>query len=603
MASFQQSFLKRLAQSNSNDIPSLIQTIKSNDWDPNEVDAYGDNALIIACYDERLKDVALELIHSEKIDLGHVNNSGDTALTIACFKVLEDVAIALIETKQSKPDQVNNEGDTALLYACRNKLKDVALELIKTGESRPGQVNNEGDTALMVACEYDLEKVALELIKTGESKPGQIYNNGETALIISCRNALENVALELIKTGESRPEQVTNDKDTALIMACHNELKEVALELIKTGKSKPGQMNNYEETALLVACKNNELEDVAVALLATGETNLYKADREGMSALQYAIQNKFTKLLDALPKDLIDINQTGFNMILQEDVNIQEYLKENPHNVVFLIEGKHYLTSKDVIKQQINVTNVKYGCRRAGNGSRFVMDENIISETPYLTLSTVVPLQILITLEDARKITHPLSANMFILKNTGLKLPAIISEEFIRGGNGVSADHCQPGKETDVYGLFVAAPVCGDNAKVAEKEESNIAAPVPGNEIIIKYKEKEYRLPVGLVNNVEELNNMFLDKLVSQGVVTDKNYKVRLLSGSGFVDDAKLMKIKEDPSNSVIQALINKQNGGNRTKKVKRVNRAKQSKRVKRAKQTKRVKKGKSRKQRKTKRR
>ena len=601
--SFQQTFLERLAQSNSEDIPSLIQTIKSNEWNPEEVDAYGDNALIVTCYDKQLEEVALELIRSGKIDLGIVNGTNDTALSIACYNGLNKAALELINTGKSNSDQVNNDGDTALLYACRNKLKDVALELIKTGESRPGQVNNEGVTALMVACDYELQEVALELIKTGESKPGQIYSDGGTALIISCRNALENVALELIKTGKSKPGQVNNDKDTALIMACHNELKEVALELIKTGKSKPGQMNDYGETALLVACKNKDLEDVAVALLATGETNLYKPDREGMSALQYAIQNKFTKLLDALPKDVIDINQTGFNMILQEDVNIQEYLKENPHNVVFLIEGKHYLTSKDVIKKQINATNVKYGCRKAGNGSRFVLDENIISETPYLTLSTVVPLQILITLEDARKLTHPLSANMFILKNTGLKLPAIISDEFIRGGSGVSADHCQPGKETDVYGLFVAAPVCGDNAKVAEKEESNIAAPVPGNEIIIKYKEKEYRFPVGLVNNVEELNNLFLDNLVSQGVVTDKNYKVRLLSGSGFVDDAKLMKIKEDPSNSVIQALINKQNGGNRTKKVKRYNRAKQTKRAKRAKQTQRGKQVKPGKQRKTKRR
>jgi len=598
--SFKQSFLERLSQATPEDIPSLIQTIQSNNWNPAEVDAYGDNALIITCYDPELEEVSLELIRSGKLDLGLVNNTNDTALSIACYNGLNKVALELINTGESNSDQVNNDGDTALLFACRNKLTDVALALIATGKSRPGQINNDGVTALMVACDNDLESVALELIKTGESKPGQIYNNGETALIITCRNALDKVALTLIATGKSKPGQVNNDKDTALIVACRNGLEEVALELIKTGKSKPGQMNDDGETALLVACQY-ELQEVAVVLLATGETNLYQVDKNGFFALQYAIQNHLSKVLDALPKDVIDINQTGFNMILQEDANIQEYLKENPLHVVFLIEGKYYLTSKDVIKKQINTTNVKYGCRKAGNGSRFVLDDNIISEIQYLTLSAVVPLQILITLEDAEKITSPLSANMFVLRNTGVKLPAIISEEFIRGGSGVSADHCQPGKATDVYGVFIASPVCGANAKVEEKEEMKELA--PGNEFIIKYKEKEYKFPVDQVFNVEGLNNMFLDTLVSQGVITDKNYTVRLIASGKKVDDVLLNTIRSNPSNSVIQALINKQNGGNRTKKVKRVNRVNRASNTKRVKRTKRGNRATLAKKRKTKRR
>jgi len=621
----EESFLDKLTQLNP-DIESLIKEINSGNVDLKHSDVYGDNALIMACQDEQLKEVARALItigntDIAKLDLGYVNKNGDTALMMACYNGLIEVATALIATGKSKPDTVNYDGETALTYVCRNGMREVALALIDTGISAPGQVANDGLTALILACHTKLVDVALELIKTNQSKPGHIDGDGDTALMVACRNELLDVAQQLIDTRKSKPGQVNREGDTALIIACRNGLSGVAQQLIETDKSKlghvnnngntaliiacqvglsdvalklidkgkdnpeqnpnPGQVNNNKDTALIIACQNG-LSDVALKLIDKCGVNLYQVDKDGFSVLDYATQNDLSEVINAFPKDEININQTGFSAETVVNTVIQDYLKETPGNIVFLFNGQYYHTSKKSLKKQLIITNVKYGCKKAGDSLQFVLDENVMYDTPYLSLSSVFPVQILIKLEDADKIIDPLSGNMFVLRNTGLKLPAIVSEDFLRGSGGASSDHCQPGKATDVYAVFVASPVCGAIANVDEKDDALIA--VQKNNFIIRYKEKNYTIPVGQVNSVEELNNLFLDQLVSQEVVPDKNYKVRLLFGSGIVCDEKLKKIKEDPSNSVIQAVVNKQNGGKRTKKVKRVNRVRKTKRAKRTK-------------------
>ena len=60
---------------------------------------------------------------------------GYTALIWACQNKMIEVALELIKTGHAKPEQVDNNGCTALIWACRKLMTEVALELIKTGQS------------------------------------------------------------------------------------------------------------------------------------------------------------------------------------------------------------------------------------------------------------------------------------------------------------------------------------------------------------------------------------------------------------------------------------------------------------------------------------
>jgi uncharacterized protein YjbI with pentapeptide repeats len=453
------------------DIQSLIETIRSDKWDPKEEDDVGNNGLMVACGNPILKDVALELIKSKKIDLDAVNQNRGTALMIACSKEQSEVALALIAAGESNLGLVNNIGFTALMFACGKKLTDVALALIATGQSNPGAVSNNGFTALIYACAK-------------------------------------------------------------------------------------------EET------------DVALALIATGESNMFAVDKNGGSAFQYATENNMAKVLDAFPKNIIDIRQTGFDTISQEDIVISDYLKENPYNVVLMINNSYYFTSKEAIKKQISSNvNIKYGCRQAGEQSRHILDTNIIYDTPYFSLSSLFGLQILIKLEDAKKMMDILSGNMFILRKN-ITLPAIISQQFINGGEGVSADHCQSGKATDTYNVFLASPDCGTSEKVIEPvkevseavEESKDELTGMSNKIIISYKEGKYPISINDGMTVEELNNLLLDDLKSKGIIeSDKIFKVRFIFKGKILKDDLPAEIKENPSAFTIQAMVNPVSGGRKT--------------------------------------
>ena len=60
---------------------------------------------------------------------------GYTALIWACQNKMIEVALELIKTGHAKPEQVDKDGHTALILTCSHGMTKVALELIKTGQS------------------------------------------------------------------------------------------------------------------------------------------------------------------------------------------------------------------------------------------------------------------------------------------------------------------------------------------------------------------------------------------------------------------------------------------------------------------------------------
>jgi len=347
------------------------------------------------------------------------------------------------------------------------------------------------------------------------------------------------------------------------------------IELIRSNDWDPEEVYKNGYTALMIACFEG-MDDVALELIASGKSNMYLMNNEGDNAFKYATEKNLLKVLDAFPKNIIDIRQTGFNAITQENVVIGDYLKQNPYNVVLMINNNYYLTSKDVIKKQINnAINIKYGCRKAGSQSIYVLDENIIYNIKYFSLSSLFGLQILIKLEDAKIMMDIVSGNMFILKKS-ITLTSIVSQTFLDGMEGMSADHCQAGKATDVYIVFFASVNCevvqGSEA-VQGSEESKDELTIT-NKLTILYKEVKYLMSIYDGITVEILKELFLDNLKVNGIVEyDKKFNVRFIVRGKILNEELFTEIKKNPSEITIQSMVTRIDGGKKTKRpIKRTN-------------------------------
>jgi ankyrin repeat protein len=551
--------------------------IKTGESKPETQNKSRNTALIYASYN-KMEQIVSELISTGQSNPGAVNDEGDTALITACVEIHNIISLEIIKTGQSNPGAVNSDGETALHYACNNKMSDVALELIKTGESNPGAVNSEGDTALLYACSKGLSDVSLELIKTGQTNPGEVDKKRFTALMYACYKKMTEVALELIKTTQSNTEFQGASGLTSLIVACVNEMPDVALEIIKTGKSNPGVENDNGATALMIACFKN-MPNVAIEILKTGESNPQAVSIRGETALETAMSNNMGEVVTLIKNELykyaININEDGYNFVTMDTLKIQDYLKDNIGNLCFRIDNHNYFTNKKILIKQLNdAANIKYACIEAGYNNpaeaeyRFTSDNNIIYDQEYLSLSSVFGLQIVVEKEEIEKLTeNPYSSQLYNVIHTGVKLGTIISYAYINNAYGASADHCQPGKETDVYTLVPGTAICtGDNS--ANEKENEVQSSNESIIIKIQYKTEILEFKIDDINNITigEIKKMLLDKLkINQNVKFI--YKGKVYA----TDEMKLIEIEGNPNGMTLQSSVSPIVGGRKTKKIQKI--------------------------------
>ena len=546
---------------------ALIQTGQSK---PEQVNIMGNTALIHACIN-RMTNVALALIQTGQSKPEHVNNNGMTALIWACNANMPEVAMALIQTGQSKPEQVNKDGITALILACQNNMPEVAMALIQTGQSKPEQVNKIENTALILACYNKLSEVAIALIQTGQSKPEQVNAFKDTALIWACNNKMSEVAMSLIQTGQSKPEHVNKDGNTALILACKNKMSEVAMALIQTGQSNPGHGNRASHTALMIACQN-EMSDVALALIQTGQSN---HEHLNYKALQIAENNNMNEVVAEIlklknpvidNKFYIDTTKEGFDSIHQETIIIQEYLKY-ANNLCFKVGPQCFLINRDDLKRQLDDKQFhKFECKQAGNSSQYILDNNIKRDIRYFISTVLFGMRFLVKMDDLKNImdnSSKLYTNLYSVMPTGQILPAIISQEFIDGGGGMSADHCQTRKEIEVYKIVVAYPLPCPLSEQA-REQVSVSAIEQEESINILYKNNTYKLPINMNTLIGELKTQLLNTLLEKGVISSINQNVKFLfGGKVYMDNAiPISQITNPPFGKTLNAMINPIQGG-----------------------------------------
>ena len=602
------------------------------------------NTPLIKAIELKLTNFAFALINLNNKDISNANKDGNTALIYSINNNLPYISLAIIATGKSNSEQVNKDGNTALIIACQKQLKDVALEIIKTGNSKPDQVNNAFETALIVACTSDdFEDVAIAIIKTGNSNSEYVDNNGETALIYLCSNEVTDVTLELIKTGKSNPEHINKDEETALLIACGNKLEDVAIALISTGKSLPGhsdknnttpliyacshklsdvafklleteeskpeQVDNDKDTALINACSRG-MQDVAVALIQTEKSNSEQINNSGRTAYDIALNKDLTGVINALTieknnlleQDTIDVNSNGFNTSEYEHKKIIDFLNEKNSNLCFIVNDQYFLTNKyELIRQSTQNSNIKYACVQAGDtmydddgnlvGINYSADANIIYDTEYFSLSSLFGLQIIVKKSEINEITSNMySSRFYSVVSSGKKLVAIISNAYIEGEVGVGADHCQTGKETEIYHIMPAKVSCVKQSNT-ESEPSNKESQ-PSNEIKIQYKGKTFKIPIKENTTIGQLKELLLNKLISESDIDidTNNVNVKFIyKAKMYTDDLQSISSissPDSPYNITLQSMVtpkiqNTPTGGKRTKRNKKYNNKNGNKKIK----------------------
>ena len=214
-------------------------------------------------------------------------------------------------------------------------------------------------------------------------------NNSNDLLIDLIKKKDTEKALELIQSNQFNPEYVDNIGNTALILACNNSLNDVALALIQTRQSKPEQVNSKGETALHFAEKNNMFQVIEM------------------------LKQELQKLIN---QRRIDVTQEGFDAINQRTVIIQDYLSENENNLCFKIHSNCYLINKTDLDRQLNDKMYqRFECRKAGDGSQYILDENIIRDTVYFMASSLFGLRIVVPMKEMKNIIKADTTEIIIM--------------------------------------------------------------------------------------------------------------------------------------------------------------------------------------------
>ena len=151
---------------------------------------------------------------------------------------------------------------------------------------------------------------------------------------------------------------------------------------------------------------------------------------------------------------IISNDDTGHDFISGDDLNIRDYLKDDPQNVVFKQnKGKFYLSNKGVLLRNVahDKSNIVYGCR-AVDTAIIPRTSNIIRENPYANMKTV-GLYGLINLSDLKTIIEDNTIRAVELTPT-INLETTSSlQMLLPDANALSASHCAKGQGATVYSV------------------------------------------------------------------------------------------------------------------------------------------------------
>jgi ankyrin repeat protein len=150
---------------------------------------YGETILILAAQLRKNNQIVKELIQEDGIDIEQIDNFGNNALITACYWGNFDAAKELMLAGASVIKQ-NEKGKTALMVAVQdNDFKDLDL-LTKMRDAGYNfkTTDNNGNTVLFYAFEKGNIELAQELLKLDSLNINDKNHLGNTAIITSIEN-------------------------------------------------------------------------------------------------------------------------------------------------------------------------------------------------------------------------------------------------------------------------------------------------------------------------------------------------------------------------------------------------------------------------------
>lgn len=213
----------------------IVKFMLSKDISIEEVDGFGQTALVLAAANGRL-DTVQELL-SRKANIEHRTNEGKTPLLSALsVRSNKDVIRWLIDNGADIHAQ-NNQGYNALFLALSRGYEDIARELMAKGVDVPAR-DSEGNNLLTITGNLSLE-IFTELLDKGLNPQDQ-DNKGLTILMRAVKNGRKDIVELLIDRGV---DIWVRDKErkTAFDYARENNKKEI-MDLLEAKEKETLQM-------------------------------------------------------------------------------------------------------------------------------------------------------------------------------------------------------------------------------------------------------------------------------------------------------------------------------------------------------------------------
>lgn len=169
--------------------------------DPNQVDAYGNTALMLAASTGNADVVDELLTHGANVQ--SKDKYGQTALIFACSKGHYEVAKMLVDRKAGV-NVTTSHGQTALMKVCyiSHPHSGILAELLLTHKAKPDlQTPEEGTTAAMVAAQHDHMELLEILAHYGANLDLRRKSDGATVLHLSAEKASFTMVANLVGLG------------------------------------------------------------------------------------------------------------------------------------------------------------------------------------------------------------------------------------------------------------------------------------------------------------------------------------------------------------------------------------------------------------------
>lgn len=164
--------------------------------DVNQVNRYGDSALILAALNGHL--LVVNWLLAKSAEVNKTNNNGETPLMLAARFGRFEVVDTLLKCSATI-DLTRRDGSSALMLAAKNGHLDV-IEILLAHNAAVDRVDSKGRTALMYAAAYGDIRVIENLISR-RALVDHADNQGNTALMLASSRGHKDVVEYLIAKG------------------------------------------------------------------------------------------------------------------------------------------------------------------------------------------------------------------------------------------------------------------------------------------------------------------------------------------------------------------------------------------------------------------